>query len=55
MKVLITMLVMLLVDLVIFGLIIPFVVKKIYGVYKARSCRETVDVNPVSALLGGAR
>lgn len=53
MKVLITLAVMLMIDFVIFALIVPFVIKKGYSWYIKRSCRKTVDVNPIVGFIAG--
>jgi hypothetical protein len=53
MKALITLAIMLLIDLIVFTLIVPYLIKKGYSWYVKRSCRETVDVNPVKGLLVG--
>lgn len=57
MKVLIGLLIAVLIDIVLFTLVIPFVVKKLmqrYGHNKAMEA-EVVDVNPVVGLIGGVR
>jgi hypothetical protein len=55
MKVLITLAIMLLIDLIVFTLIVPFVIKKGYSWYVKRSCRKTVDVNPIVGFIGGVK
>jgi hypothetical protein len=55
MKALITLAIMLLIDLIVFTLIVPFVIKKGYSWYVKRSCRETVDVNPIVGFIGGVK
>ena len=44
---------MLLMDFIIFALIVPFVIKKGYAWYIKRSCRETVNVNPIVGFITG--
>ncbi len=55
MKALIIIIIMLISDIIIFGLIVPFVIKKAYRWYTIRTTRETVNVNLTTALLGGTK
>lgn len=55
MKALLIIAIMLISDLIIFGLIIPFIIKKAYQWYIKNTVRETVNVNPIVALIGGTK
>jgi monomeric isocitrate dehydrogenase len=55
MKVFAVMLLMIISDIIIFGLVVPYVFKRVYKWYINRVSRQTVDVNPIVGFIGGVK